>query len=126
MNAPEIHEAERQRLGALHALRLLDTPPEPRFDRLTRLAASLFGVPTALISLIDENRQWSKSRHGMELCETNREDAFCNRAIQMPAGSVLVVPDATQDVRFADNPYVTGPDHIRFYAGAVLSTSEGH
>jgi len=126
MNAPEFPAAERQRLSALHALRLLDTPPEPRFDRLTRLAASLFGVPTALISLIDEDRQWFKSRHGMELCETNREDAFCNRAIQMPAGSVLVVPDATLDSRFADNPYVTGPDHIRFYAGAVLSTSEGH
>ncbi len=126
MDAREDSEVERQRLGALYALRLLDTPPEPRFDRLTRLAASLFGVPTALISLIDEDRQWFKSRQGMELCETNREDAFCNRAIQMPAGSVLVVPDATQDVRFADNPYVTGSDHIRFYAGAVLSTSDGH
>lgn len=126
MKAPHPLDSERQRLAALHALHLLDTPPEPRFDRLTRLAAGLFGVPTALISLIDEDRQWFKSRHGMELCETNREDAFCNRAIQLPAGSVLVVPDAPQDPRFADNPYVTGPDHIRFYAGAVLSTREGH
>lgn len=127
MSGAESHlDVERRRLGALHALRLLDTPPEPRFDRLTRLAASLFGVPTALISLIDEDRQWFKSRQGMELCETNREDAFCNRAIQLPPDSVMVVPDATRDPRFADNPYVTGPDHIRFYAGAVLSTSEGH
>ena len=126
MTATLYPDVERERLVALHALRLLDTPPEPRFDRLTRLAASLFGVPTALISLIDEDRQWFKSRHGMELCETNREDAFCNRAIEMPAGSVLVVPDATLDARFSDNPYVTGPDHIRFYAGAVLSTREGH
>lgn len=127
MSAVELPlDAERQRLGALHALRLLDTPPEPRFDRLTRLAASLFGVPTAFVSLIDENRQWFKSRHGMDLCETRREDAFCNRAIQMPPGSVMVVPDATRDPRFADNPYVTGPEHIRFYAGAVLSTPEGH
>lgn len=123
---PAEARAEHERLEALYTLRLLDTPPEPRFDRLTRLAASLFEVPTALISLIDENRQWFKSRHGMELCETRREDAFCNHAIQMPSGSVMVVPDASKDPRFLDNPYVTGPAHVRFYAGAVLTTSSGH
>jgi PAS domain S-box-containing protein len=117
---------ERERLAALHALRILDTPPEPRFDRLTNLAASLFGVPTALITLIDDERQWFKSRLGLDLCETHREDAFCNRAIQMPPGSVLVVPDATKDARFVDNPYVVGPDGIRFYAGAVLTSASGH
>lgn len=126
LDDPTAPAAEVQRLEALHALRLLDTPPEPRFDRLTRLAASLFNVPTALISLIDAERQWFKSRHGMELCETRREDAFCNRAIQMPPGSVMVVPDATQDPRFVDNPYVTEPGGVRFYAGAVLTTSAGH
>ena len=117
---------EQARLAALKALRVLDTPPEPRFDRLTRLAASLFDVPTALISLIDEERQWFKARHGMELCETRREDAFCNRAIQLPARGVMVVPDATKDPRFVDNPYVTAPEGVRFYAGAVLSTATGH
>lgn len=117
---------EGERLAALHALHILDTPQEPRFDRLTNLAASLFDVPTALISLIDEERQWFKSRLGMELCETHREDAFCNHAIQLPPGSTMVVPDATKDSRFVDNPYVTGTEGIRFYAGAVLTSTSGH
>lgn len=123
---PPDPQDEHGRLQALRALRILDTPPEPRFDRLTRLAASLFDVPTALISLIDEERQWFKSRHGMELCETRREDAFCNRAIQLPPGAVMVVPDATRDQRFVDNPYVTAPGGVRFYAGAVLTDDAGH
>ena len=123
---PTLSAHELARLEALHALRLLDTPPEPRFDRLTRLAASLFDVQTALISLIDTDRQWFKSRVGMDQCETPREDAFCNVAIRLPAASLMVVPDATRDARFADNPHVTGPDHVRFYAGAVLTASSGH
>lgn len=117
---------EQARLQAVRSLHILDTPPEPRFDRLTRLAASLFEVPTALISLIDAERQWFKSRHGMELCETRREHAFCNRAIQLPPGSVMVVPDAAHDPRFVDNPYVTAPGGVRFYAGAVLTDEAGH
>ena len=125
-HAPALSAHELARLEALHALRLLDTPPEPRFDRLTRLAASLFDVPTALISLIDTDRQWFKSRYGMDQCETPREDAFCNVAIRLPPASLMVVEDATKDARFADNPHVTGPDHVRFYAGAVLTTSDGH
>lgn len=123
---PPVPRDEQARLQALRALRILDTPPEPRFDRLTRLAAGLFDVPTALISLVDEERQWFKSRHGMELCETRREDAFCNRAIQLPAGSVMVVPDATRDPRFVDNPYVAVAGGVRFYAGAVLTDPGGH
>lgn len=123
---PQPQSIERERLAALHGLRILDTPPEPRFDRLTSLAASLFDVPTALITLIDKERQWFKSRLGLDLCETHREDAFCNRAIHMPPGSVMVVPDASKDPRFVDNPYVVGPAGIRFYAGAVLTSASGH
>ena len=123
---PALSAHELARLEALHALRLLDTPPEPRFDRLTQLAASLFDVPTALISLIDTDRQWFKSRFGMDQCETPRENAFCNVAIRLPPSSVMVVEDATKDARFANNPHVTGPDHVRFYAGAVLTSSDGH
>ncbi|MDZ4113707.1 MAG: ATP-binding protein [Brevundimonas sp.] len=119
-------DSEKERLAALHALRVLDTPAEPRFDRLTRLAATLFKVPTALVSLIDAERQWFKSRHGFEACETGRRDAFCNRALSLPGRSVMVVEDATRDPLFADNPHVIGEDHVRFYAGALLTTASGH
>ena len=118
--------AEESRLHALWELRILDTPAEPRFDRLTRLTADIFGAPTALVSLIDRDRQWFKSRHGFDACETDRESAFCNHAIALPAGSVMVVPDATADPRFADNPHVVGEAHVRFYAGAVLTDSAGY
>ncbi|MDQ7813817.1 MAG: GAF domain-containing protein, partial [Brevundimonas sp.] len=100
-------ENEPERLAALHALRVLDTPPEPRFDRLTRLAAALFDVPTALVSLIDAERQWFKSRYGFEACETGRREAFCNRALRLPGRGVMVVEDATKDPDFVDNPLVT-------------------
>lgn len=116
---------EQQRLEALWALRVLDTAPEPRFDRMTRLAADLFDVPAALVSLIDRDRQWFKSRHGFDACETDRKVAFCDHAIRLPAQSVMVVPDATLDARFADNPNVTN-GMVRFYAGAVLSDTAGH
>ena len=119
-------ENELGRLEALRALRVLDTPPEPRFDRLTRLAATLFNAPTALISLIDAERQWFKSRHGFNACETPRGDAFCSSALLLPGGSVMVVEDATKDPLFARNPHVTGTDHVRFYAGALLTTASGH
>jgi PAS domain S-box-containing protein len=117
---------EPERLAALQALRVLDTPPEPRFDRLTRLAAALFDVPTALVSLIDAERQWFKSRHGFEAYETGRREAFCNRALLLPGRAVMVVEDATKNPDFADNPHVTGEDHVRFYAGALLTTASGH
>jgi GAF domain-containing protein len=99
--------------------------PEPAFDALTRLAADSFDVPIALISLIDERRQWFKARIGLDAAETLREDAFCGHAIASP-GEVMVVPDASQDARFAANPLVTGDPSIRFYAGAPLVTSAGH
>ena len=117
---------ERGRVQALHDLAILDTPPEPRFDRVTRLAAGLFGVPTALVTLIDDDRQWFKSRHGMDIAETRREDAICAHAIRLPPSSVMIVPDASRDPRLSDNPYVQAPGGIRFYAGAVLSTADGH
>ncbi len=117
---------ERARLEALRALRILDTPPEPRFDRLTRLAADIFDAPIALVSLVDEDRQWFKSSQGMDLPGTSRAESFCSHAIEAPPGEILIVPDATKDPRFADKVLVTGSTGIRFYAGAVLTTSAGH
>ncbi|VXB12252.1 PAS domain S-box-containing protein/diguanylate cyclase (GGDEF) domain-containing protein [Massilia sp. 9I] len=107
----------------LDALHLLDTPPEPVFDRVTRLASRLLDVPMALFSLVDADRQWFKSRVGLEVDETPREDAFCAHAIGMSAP--LVVNDAQQDARFSDNPLVNGPPNIRFYAGVPIRTTAG-
>ena len=114
---------EERRLEALHALRVLDTPPEERFDRYTRIAAGLFDVPIAMVSLIDRDRQWFKSRHGFDVAETPRETAFCAHTILDNA--VLQVPDALQDERFADNPAVSGQPRVRFYAGAPLAAPDG-
>jgi GAF domain-containing protein len=123
MKQPPIPENESERLGALRALLLLDTPPEERFDRIVQFAAREFDVPIALISLVDENRQWFKSRVGLDACETSREVSFCGHALSMDAP--LVIEDALLDERFADNPLVTGPPHIRFYAGAQLRLASG-
>lgn len=119
---PETSEAER--LEALCALNLLDTPPEERFDRITRLAACFFDVPIALVSLIDEQRQWFKSKYGIDVPETPRDHAFCDHAIRN--GELLVVEDANVDPRFYANPLVTGPLGIRFYAGYPVSSPDGH
>lgn len=119
-------DEEIERLRALYALKILDTPPEPRFDRITRLAARLFHAPVALISLVDSQRQWFKAKHGFEPAEGARRDAFCNHALMLPAGSVMVIEDATKDPRFARNPYVIGAENISFYAGALLTTAAGH
>jgi diguanylate cyclase (GGDEF)-like protein/PAS domain S-box-containing protein len=106
---------EQARLTALAELEILDTPAETRFDRFTRLAAMTFGVPIALVSLVDENRQWFKSRHGLAASETPRAISFCAHTVA--SGDMLVVEDATLDRRFSDNPLVTGEPGIRFYAG---------
>jgi len=116
-------EDEDQRLRALHGMQVLDTPAEERFDRYTRIAAELFDVPVALVSLVDRERQWFKSRHGLDVTETPRETAFCAHAIL--ARTTLQVPDALRDPRFADNPLVTGPPRVRFYAGAPLTAADG-
>ncbi len=114
---------EAERLAALHALGMLDTSPEDRFDRMTRLAAGLFRMPISLISLVDRDRQWFKSCLGVDVCETSREDSFCAHAVA--AQAMLVVPDTFLDPRFRDNPLVARPPHIRFYAGAPIRTRSG-
>ncbi len=115
--------AERDRLAALARYEVLDTPAEEAFDDLCALAAEICGTPTALVSLVDEGRQWFKARLGLEVCSTSRDVAFC--AYALTQRQVLVVPDATADPRFADNPLVTGPPGIRFYAGVPLVTPDG-
>lgn len=123
MQIPDLPPDEAQRLATLRGLNLLDTPAEERFDRLTRLAKRLFGVPIVLISLVDAHRQWFKSCVGLDMSETPREISFCGHAIL--ADEIFLIPDATQDPRFADNPLVTGEPHIRFYAGCPLSVGVG-
>ncbi len=115
---------EDERLAALHDLNLVGTPAEERFDRITRIAQRLFGVPIALISLVDTNRQWFKSCQGLSISETPRSMSFCAYALERR--DPLIIPDATQDPRFADNPLVTGEMHIRFYAGQPLTGPSGH
>ncbi|WP_425216059.1 sensor domain-containing diguanylate cyclase [Tumidithrix helvetica] len=123
MQAPGHPENESLRIDSLRSLNILDTPPEERFDRLTRLAKRLFGVPIALVSLIDVNRQWFKSCQGMEATETPRDISFCGHAIL--GNDILIVPDASLDDRFYDNPLVTGELRIRFYAGVPLVIPNG-
>ena len=114
---------ELARINKLKGYCVLDTPPDPEFDRLTQLATRHFGMPTVLVSLVDETRQWFKSRYGFEVRFSPRRLAFCAYAIL--TDEVMVVHDATRDERFAENDLVTGPPHIRFYAGAPLKTPEG-
>lgn len=114
---------EASRLAALQCYQILDTGPEDSFDDLTALAAQICDAPIALVSLIDANRQWFKSRVGVEAAETSRDIAFCAHAILQ--SDIFIVPDAARDDRFADNPLVTSAPHIRFYAGMPLITSKG-
>ena len=122
MIAP-LPDNETERLRWLRESGILDTPAEDVFDDLTQIACQVFGVPIAAITLVDERRQWYKSQVGLSYPETPRAVAFCAHTILQT--EVLVVSDAAQDVRFADNPAVTGDEHFRFYAGAPLVTSEG-
>jgi anti-sigma regulatory factor (Ser/Thr protein kinase) len=115
---------EAARLASLRHYRILDTDPERNFDDLTLLASHICGTPMALISLVDADRQWFKSRVGVSFAETSRAISFCAHAIEH--NDIMIVPDATTDVRLRDNPQVTGDLHIRFYAGAPLVTRDGH
>ncbi len=120
---PSTATLEIDRLAALRALKILDTPAEERFDRITRLAAALFDTPIATVTLIDADRQWHKSCIGVGGREDPRAVSFCSVAIETPAQ--LVVPDALEDPRFVDTPLVTGPPYIRFYAGQPIATTDG-
>ncbi|HEY4555737.1 MAG TPA: GAF domain-containing protein [Lysobacter sp.] len=118
MQAPALPANEQERLGALQALGILDTPPEARYSRFVRMIRRHLDVPIATISLIDANRQWFKGCEGLDVAETPRDISFCGHAI-LERG-VFYIPDARADERFADNPLVTGAPHIRFYAGCPL------
>lgn len=124
MPAAPLPKTEAVRLRALQAYGVLDSPFEPAFDRLTRLSARLFEMPIVLVSLIDVDRQWFKSCHGLATRETSRDAAFCAYAILTT--EILEVLDPVGDPRFADNPLVLGDPHIRYYAGAPLLTRGGH
>ncbi len=123
MEQPGIPHNESFRLASLRSLNVLDTPAEERFDRVTRMAKRMFRVPIALVSLVDENRQWFKSVQGLEVCESPRSTSFCGHAIL--GDGIFLIPDALADRRFADNPLVTGAPHIRFYVGCPLRTADG-
>ncbi|MEM9694328.1 MAG: GAF domain-containing protein [Myxococcota bacterium] len=123
MKAAPIPDNEAARIAALHALELLDTDPDERFDRVTRAARTLLGVPMALVSLIDSDRQWFKSKCGLDADQTGRDVSFCGHVVAN--NQLLVVPDARLDDRFATNPLVTGPPHVRFYAGHPVWSEDG-
>ena len=115
---------ELARLGALHELRVLDTPPDCCLDLISRIASRVFSTPIALVSVVDSDRQWFKSALGLDVRETPRAHSFCAHAIL--ENKPFVILDASQDERFASNPLVTDDPKIRFYAGAPLQLSSGH
>ncbi len=117
-------DGEESRLAALRRYEILDTPPEETFDRITRLVRAALEVPMAVVSFVDRDRQWFKSRQGVVATQTARSIAFCNHTIRGTAP--LIVPDALADRRFAASPLVLGEPHIRFYAGVPLRTHDGY
>ncbi|MBJ7537294.1 sensor domain-containing diguanylate cyclase [Marinomonas transparens] len=123
MLTPKIPKNEAERLHALRTLQILDTSHEERFDRVTRMAKRMFGVPISLVSIVDENRQWFKSSQGLDATETPREVSFCGHAINQDG--LFIVPNALEDERFFDNPLVTGSPNVCFYAGYPLKLRPG-
>ncbi len=119
---PPVPTNETQRLETLRRYDILDTEHEPAFDELVALAARLLDMPMALVTLVDEDRQWFKAQLGIDGSETERQDSFCAHALGKP--DVMVVPDATTDERFKENPLVLGDPNVRFYAGAPLVAPE--
>lgn len=118
MQEAEIPSNEQQRLAHLQNLKILDTPRDDRYDRITRMICRVLDVPAAAISLVDENRQWFKSIRGFDMTETPRSVAFCAHTILEER--TLIIPDTHADPRFDDNPLVIYPPHVRFYAGHPL------
>lgn len=125
MHKPQIPDNEDLRFESLDAYKILDTLPEAEYDSLTKIAAQICGTPIALVTLIDHNRQWFKSHHGLNVTETHRDFAFCAHAINTP-DELFIIPDATKDERFHDNPLTTNDPNVIFYAGAPLNTKEGY
>jgi GAF domain-containing protein len=125
MPAADLPPDEEARLKALHELDLLDTEPEAEFDELVRRAAEATGAPVAVITLVDEARQWFKARVNLEMESSDRDLSFCAHVILTP-GDLTVVPDTLDDERFSDNLLVTEDPNIRFYAGAPIFTPDGH
>ena len=123
LEKPKIPSGEDTRIEALLALNIIDTPPEERFDRLTRMAKLSLNVPIAVVSLVDTDRQWFKSSVGLDASETPRDISFCGHAIH--SDEILIVEDASKDQRFADNPLVLFEPKIRFYAGRPLKAING-
>lgn len=123
MIKPEILKNEAERLHALRTLKILDTSHEERFDRVTRMAKRMFNVSISLVSIVDEDRQWFKSKQGIDASETSREISFCGHAINQEG--LFIIPDASKDERFFDNPLVTDAPNIRFYAGYPLKLRHG-
>lgn len=120
----ETEKKEELRQHALDRLQVVDTPEERAYDDITRLAADVCGTSMALISLSDHERQWFKSRVGLQVREMPRENSFCSHVLRTPQ-EVMVIEDTAEDDRFATHPLVTGTPHIRFYAGAPLLTRDG-
>lgn len=120
----KLPETEATRLQILRDYNILDTPSEVEFDDFTLLATLICGTPIAMVSLVDDDRQWFKSRVGLDAAETCRDAAFCAHALHHT--EVFIVPDAHKDPRFWDNPLVTGEPFVRFYAGAPLLTQDGY
>lgn len=125
MPAANLPTNEQERLHNLYSYELLDTLPEKDYDDITKLASFICNTPVSLITLVDKDRQWMKSKYGVDLDETLREQAFCAHAILKP-DEIMIVPDAPNDERFSDNPLVTGEHHVMFYAGVPLLTEEGY